>query len=74
MEVKIGVQNTARELVIDTDLSSDDVEKAVSQVLSGDEVVLVLQDSKGRKLLVPRDKLAYVEVGAPATGTVGYRL
>jgi hypothetical protein len=74
VEVKIGVQDTARELVIDTDLSSDDVEKAVSQVLSGDEVVLALQDSKGRKVLVPRDKLAYVEVGAPSTGTVGYRL
>jgi hypothetical protein len=74
VEVKIGVQNVARELVIDTSLSPDDVEKAVSKALSGDEAVLTLEDSKGRKLLVPSDKLAYVEVGAPSAGTVGYRL
>lgn len=74
MEVKIGVQNTARELVVDTDLSSDDVEKAVSAAFSGDEALLTLEDSKGRKVIVPREKLAYVEVGAPSTGTVGYRL
>ncbi len=74
MEVKIGVQNVARELVIETSLSPDDVEKAVAKALSGDEAVLALEDAKGRKLLVPSEKLAYVEVGAPSSGTVGYRL
>ena len=73
MEVKIGVQNAARELVIDTNLSSDDVEKTVSKALSGDEPVLVLADSKGRRVIVPRDKLAYVEVGTPTVGQVGFR-
>ena len=73
MEVKIGVQNTARELVIDTTLSSDDVEKAVHAAFSGDETLLSLEDAKGRKILVPTDKLAYVEVGTPSVGTVGYR-
>jgi hypothetical protein len=74
VEVKIGVQNVARELVIDTSLSPDDVEKAVSKALSGDEAVLTLEDSKGRKVLVPSEKLAYVEVGAPSSSTVGYRI
>jgi len=74
VEVKIGVQNVARELVIETSLSPDDVEKAVAKALSGDEAVLALEDAKGRKLLVPSGKLAYVEVGAPSSGTVGYRL
>ena len=73
MEVKIGVQNTPRELVIDSTLSSDDVEKAVHAAFSGDEAVLTLEDAKGRKVIVPREKLAYVEVGAPSSGTVGYR-
>ena len=37
------------------------------------EKVLVLSDSKGRKVLVPADKLAYVEIGTSTTGQVGYR-
>ena len=73
MEVKIGVQNTNRELVLDSSDSSDDVAKAVAASLSGDEKVLVLSDSKGRKVLVPSDKLAYVEIGTSTIGQVGYR-
>ena len=73
MEVKIGVQNTNRELVLDSSETADDVEKAVSASLSGDGKVLVLSDSKGRKVIVPADKLAYVEIGTSTTGQVGYR-
>ena len=73
MEVKIGVQNASRELVLDSNQSTDDVEKLVSQALSGDEGVLVFSDTKGRKVLVPTDKLAYVEIGSPSVGQVGFR-
>lgn len=71
MEVKIGVQNANRELVIDTDQSGDDVEKAVGQALENG--VLSLTDVKGRRVLVPADKLAYVEIGSPTVGQVGFR-
>ena len=73
MEVKIGVQNTNRELVLDSSESADDVEKTVSAALTGDQQLLVLSDSKGRRVLVPSDKLAYVEIGTSNTGQVGYR-
>ena len=73
MEVKIGVQNASRELVLDSNQSTDDVEKLVSQALSGDEGVLVFSDAKGRKVLVPTDKLAYVEIGSSSVGQVGFR-
>ena len=73
MEVKIGVQNANRELVLDSGQSTADVEKAVSQALSGDQSILVLSDTKGRKVLVPIDKLAYVEIGSPTAGQVGFR-
>ena len=62
MEVKIGVQNTNRELVVDSSETADEVEKAVSASLSGDG-----------KVLVPADKLAYVEIGTSHVGQVGYR-
>lgn len=71
MEVKIGVQNANRELVIDTDQSGDDVEKAITHAM--EHGVLSLTDSKGRRVVVPADKLAYVEIGSPAAGQVGFR-
>jgi len=73
VEVKIGVQNASRELVIDSTQSGEDLETTVSEALSGTAGVLVLTDSKGRKVIVPSDKLAYVEVGSPAIGQVGFR-
>jgi hypothetical protein len=73
VEVKIGVQHASRELVIDSDQSSEDVESAVSSALSGEAGLLVLTDSKGRKVVVPSDKLAYVEIGSPVSGQVGFR-
>jgi hypothetical protein len=73
MEVKIGVQNANRELVIDSRESADDVEKAVAKALGDDDGVLVLADAKGRRVLVPVAKLAYVEIGTTSVGQVGYR-
>lgn len=72
MEVKIGVQHSPRELVVDTDQSAEDVERAVSEAVTG-ESVLALTDSKGRKVIVPAGKIAYVEIGGGVSGTVGFR-
>jgi hypothetical protein len=71
MEVKIGVQNANRELVLDTDQDGDAVEKAITAALESG--VLSLTDSKGRRLVVPADKIAYVEIGSPSAGQVGFR-
>lgn len=71
MEVKIGVQYASRELVVDVNQSSDDVEKAVAE--ASDRGLLILTDVKGRRVLVPADKLAYVEIGSPTVGQVGFR-
>jgi hypothetical protein len=73
VEVKIGVQNANRELVLDSSESADDVAKAVSSALSDQEGVLTLADTRGRKVLVPTAKLAYVEIGSPTSGQVGFR-
>ncbi len=73
MEVKIGVQFANRELVIDSPLTGDEIAKEVSEALTGDSGVLLLNDSKGRRVIVPREKLAYVELGSPTVGQVGFR-
>ncbi len=73
MEVKIGVQYAARELVVDTNMSVEEIESAVTGALSGDAAVLALTDAKGRKVFVPSAKLSYVELGSPTSGQVGFR-
>jgi hypothetical protein len=73
MEVKIGVQNASRELVLDSGQDTDEVEKAVADALGDEHGLLVLSDTKGRKVVVPIQKLAYVEIGSPTVGQVGFR-
>lgn len=70
MEVKIGVQNVNREIVLESGQSADEVASAVSAGLSGD--VLDLTDDKGRRVLVPSGALAYVEIGAEESRRVGF--
>jgi len=72
VEVKIGIQHSPRELVVDTDEKSESIEKLVSEAVSS-EGVLTLTDTKGRKVVVPASKLAYVEIGGGVVGTVGFR-
>jgi hypothetical protein len=68
MEVRIGVVYTARELTIDTDDSVDVVTAAIESAMSQGDSILWLTDSKGRRIGVPVDKIAYVEVAADAGG------
>jgi hypothetical protein len=72
VEVKIGVQYAPRELVLDSAQSADEVAKAVSEALKADLGVLTLVDDKGRRVLVPADKLAYVEIAESEQRRVGF--
>jgi hypothetical protein len=72
VEIKIGVQHTNRELVLESAQSGDSVEKVVAEALTGDQRLLVLTDEKGRRVVVPTDKLAYVEIGAESGHRVGF--
>jgi len=72
VEVKIGVQYAARELVLESAQSPDEVAKAVADALKADLGVLSLVDDKGRRVLVPADKLAYVEIAESEQRRVGF--
>ena len=73
MEVKIGVQQAQRELVLEVDESAEAIEKLVSDALASETGVISLTDTKGRRLLVPAAKVAYVEIGTGVAGMVGFR-
>jgi hypothetical protein len=68
MEVRIGVVYTARELTVETDDSVDAVTGAIDSAISAGDALLWLTDTKGRKVGVPVEKIAYVEVAADAGG------
>ncbi|MEU9097027.1 DUF3107 domain-containing protein [Streptomyces sp. NPDC048361] len=72
MEVKIGVQHAPREIVLESGQSAEEVESAVADALAGKAKLLSLADDKGRKVLVPADRIAYVEIGEPAVRRVGF--
>nr|WP_202532263.1 DUF3107 domain-containing protein [Streptomyces sp. SID3212] len=72
VEVKIGVQHTPREIVLESGQSAEEVERAVADALAGKAQLLSLTDDKGRKVLVPAERIAYVEIGEPATRRVGF--
>ena len=71
MEVKIGVQDTGRELVLESGQSAEDVAAAVGAAVT-DGGVLTLDDDKGRRVIVPVASLAYVEIGEPSVRKVGF--
>ncbi|WP_020498055.1 MULTISPECIES: DUF3107 domain-containing protein [Sciscionella] len=72
MEVKIGVAETPREIVLTSNESPDEVEALVSGALAGKSETLTLTDDKGRKVIVPTARLAYVEVGPADQRRVGF--
>jgi hypothetical protein len=71
VEVKIGVVHSPRELTVESPLSAEEIEAAVAKALS-DGGVLNLADDRGRRLLVPVDKLTYIEIGESETRRVGF--
>ncbi len=72
MEVRIGVQHATRELVVESTETPDAVVAAVQAAVAGKSAVLTLTDERGRQVVVPADKVAYVEIGEPATRKVGF--
>ena len=71
MEVKIGVQYSAREIVLESTQEADDIERLVTAALDAGGL-LSLADEKGRRALVPVEKLAYVEIGESLERRVGF--
>ncbi len=75
MEVKIGVTYSPRELSVELDEGkADDIVAAVEAALADGAPILWLTDKKGRRVGVPSDKVAYVEIAEEDTtkGRVGF--
>ncbi|OBI75519.1 DUF3107 domain-containing protein [Mycobacterium asiaticum] len=72
MEVKIGITQSARELVFSSSQTPSEVEELVAAALREDAGLLSLTDERGRRYLVSAAKIAYVEIGAADARRVGF--
>jgi hypothetical protein len=71
VEVKIGIQSVPRELVLETNTSAEEVVAALEDAVAK-RAVFTLLDHKGGRVLVPADKIAYVEFGGNEQRRVGF--
>jgi len=68
LEVKIGVIYSAKELSIELDGGkADEMVATIEDALKGGAPVIWLTDKKGRRVGVPSDKVAYIEVAEEDT-------
>ncbi len=68
MDVRIGIVQSMKEIEVELpeDAKREKVMKEIEAALSGD-AVLWLTDRKGRRVGVPASRIAYVELGTPAS-------
>jgi hypothetical protein len=74
VEVKIGIQSIPRELVVDTDATPEEVERDLAAALSAKDgtAIFALSTQKGGRILVPADKIAFVEFSTDQARRVGF--
>ncbi len=71
LEIKIGVQHSPREITLDIEKSADDLQKALTEATTKG-TTLVLEDVKGRRVLLPAAQISYIEIGEPSARRVGF--
>jgi hypothetical protein len=71
VEVKIGIQSIPRELVVETNSSVEEVERTLTEAVA-DGGMFIIPDDKGGKVLIPADKVAYVEFSGLDQRRVGF--
>lgn len=72
MEVRIGVQHAPRELTVETFLTPDEVHEALAKALGTSDGLFTLKSERGQRVVVPVEKLAYIEIGESEPRRVGF--
>jgi Protein of unknown function (DUF3107) len=82
VEVKIGIQSIPRELIVETDATAEELERDLTAALAGrgragndgagGPAVFTLTTQKGGRVLVPADKIAFVEFSVDPARRVGF--
>jgi hypothetical protein len=70
-DLRIGIADTGVDLVYEIDSALDKVMATVQEAIEGGKS-LSFTDAKGRQVLIPHSKIAYVEAGNAADRKVGF--
>ncbi len=65
MDIRIGVTDNPREINLDlaADTNREEVKASVRAAVDGSSDALWFTDDKGREVVVPSSRIAYVEIG-----------
>ena len=72
VEVKIGITDSPRELLLSSTQTPGEVEELVNDALREGAGLLSLSDERGRRFLIQTSKIAYVEIGVADARRVGF--
>jgi hypothetical protein len=72
VEVKIGVLHTPREIIVESPQTPEEVEALVATALKSVDGQLSLTDDRGRRVIVPANLVAYVEIAQADQRRVGF--
>jgi hypothetical protein len=72
VEVKIGVLHTPREITLESAQTPDEVSQIVAEALKSVDGQLSLTDERGRKIIVPANLVAYVEIAQADARRIGF--
>lgn len=72
MDIKIGLADSQRELVIRLPEGQDGAIGAVEQAIASNTPTLTLEDEKGRRFLIRTERILYVEQGSSTAHSVGF--
>jgi hypothetical protein len=62
MELRIGVVHTPKELSLELDGTADEVVGTIDKALADGTAIVWVTDTNGRRVGVPTDRIAYIEV------------
>ncbi|BAK36236.1 hypothetical protein MLP_32220 [Microlunatus phosphovorus NM-1] len=71
MEIKVGIKQVSREIVVESNQTTAEVEKAVAKAIDRNEV-LTLTDTHGRRVLIAGGSIGYVDIGEESARRVGF--
>lgn len=69
--VRIAVTRVANDITFESGLTPAEIKSAVTEALTSGKP-LTLSDIRGNEIIVPADKIGYVETGEPASRRVGF--
>lgn len=72
MEVRIGINQSPRDLTFESGQSASDLVEQVQKAVESGAASLVFKDEKGKTILIPTSQIAFVEIGAERARAVGF--